>query len=61
MWNPFSLRLFRTLRIYVGEASPPPATVPATSEAQSAEVAIEGVEEAALTEGEIVAESTTKE
>ncbi|MBR2611763.1 MAG: F0F1 ATP synthase subunit A [Clostridia bacterium] len=47
--------------IYVGEASPPPATVPATSEAQSAEVAPEGVEEVALTEGEIVVDSTTKE
>lgn len=47
--------------IYVGEASPPPAPVTEAPEAQSAEVAPESVEEVALTEGEIVAGSATKE
>jgi hypothetical protein len=44
--------------IYVGQASPPPATVPATSEAQSAEVTLTATEEIVSAESEIVAEST---
>ncbi len=47
--------------IYVGQASPPPATVTEATEAQSAEVTLADTEEIAGAEGEIVAESATKE
>ena len=47
--------------IYVGQASPPPATVAEATEAQSAEVTLTATEETVSAESEIVAEGTTRE